>query len=149
MKFEQHKNYFFELDVKWFEENYEANSKNYPNDLYVDFINEIIKSLKINTNNGKQVRLNIQCGASIQLLIDASKNSTKDILFYDLDNNVWKHRYTFMIRPLTEQGVKLLNKTYSKKIQKSKSFVEINNNIQLVGEIYEDEEQCSTCMIRK
>lgn len=122
---EKDTDYVVELNREMFDPDYtEANS-------YESFMKALIAHFKLNKHDDLTGIIQYPGGTHSAISNFYTQATSQDILLIDLSAHVWKHRYTFILRALTTEGVqhirKIINKTKS-----TKTLMDVNQEISLV-----------------
>lgn len=138
---------FIELEKEWFDTQSENDGYTFEDEAYSQYLDTVTIDLdmylnRYNSMTAVSAKLHYPDGTQ-SLIPDVSKLKDDDVLVYDFEQSVWKHRYVIAIKPRTDEGKKRVEDVL-KKIKRHPAFSQINKSLVLVGEVSRDE-QCPTC----
>lgn len=138
---------FIELNREWFENEFENNQDKYEyaDEPYSRFVDSLFEELQTSERGFEQRMVKIQYPDGSQSMIadEATKYADDDLIIYDFEGHIWKHRYVVGMHHKNMQGLELLN-TLLIKLKEHPSYMEVNQNLVLLGEV-SDEPRCMTC----
>lgn len=138
---------FVELDKEWFHKEFEKDpmEHEYEDEPYLQFVDTLFNELQTSERGFEYRKVKIQYPDGSQSLIaeESTKYADKDIVIYDFELNIWKHRFVIGIHHKTADGLQLLDSLLTT-MRQHPSFMEINQDLVLVGEV-NDVPHCLTC----
>lgn len=138
---------FIEFDKGWFDNEYDQFEDRYEfsDQPYSQLVDKAFDVIQVSSNGITPAKVKLQYPDGSQLLLadEVIKYKDNDLVFYDFEGHVWRHRYVIGLHHKTEEGLKIVDEILTM-LREHPAFMEINPSIVLMGEVG-NAQHCVTC----